>query len=227
MSPMRKALAATVISAAALLAAPSQAAEIQVARAAAGVPTRIFVTGEMFVGDEERFAKHVFEIVDGLVIFDSPGGDVEAGLAIGRTIRERGLATLVPIKYECASACALAWLGGTVRYMSPKGAIGFHAAYYLGQGGTMRERGMPNALVGAYLNWLGLSENAVIFVTSAPPESMNWLTFDIASDIGVEVLPWIVPEEPVVENAQADFTGQGVSIAPGGDTAGGLTVPRN
>jgi hypothetical protein len=226
---MRKPLAATIVIASlSLLTAVSQAAEIQVARsAAAGVPTRVFVTGEMFTGDEARFAKHVFEMVDGIVILDSPGGDVEAGLAIGRTIRERGLATLVPIKYECASACALAWLGGRVRYMSPKGAIGFHAAYYLGQGGQMSERGMPNALVGAYLNGLGLSDEAIIFITSAPPESMNWLTFETANRIGIEVLPWEVSDEPSLENARAVLPGQNASTAPGGDAVGGLTTPRN
>lgn len=226
---MRNRLAATIAATfLSLLTAASQAAQIEVARSArAGVPTRVFVMGEMFNGDEARFAKHVFEIVDGIVILDSPGGDVEAGLAIGRTIRERGLATLVPIKYECVSACALAWLGGRIRYMSPKGAIGFHAAYYLGQGGQMSERGMPNALVGAYLNGLGLSDEAIIFITSAPPESMNWLTFEIATRIGIEVLPWEVRNEPALENARAGLSDQGASAAAGGDAGGGLTAPRN
>ena len=175
-----------------LVALPGHAAVIDVAHSTNGAPTRIFVSGELFDGDEQRFAKLTFEIEDGIVIFNSPGGDVDAGLGIGREVRRRGFATLVPAKYECASACALAWLGGEVRYMSPKGAIGFHAAYYL-VGEDMQERAAPNALVGAYLAQLGLGDDAIVFMTSAPPDSMNWLTFNLAGNIDLEVLPWEAP----------------------------------
>ena len=189
-------------------AAPAYAAVIDIDISVNSAPTRVFVSGELFNGDEERFAKLTFELENAIVIFNSPGGDVDAGLAIGREIRRRGFATLVPAKYECASACAIAWLGGKLRYMSPKGAIGFHAAYYL-VGEDMQERAAPNALVGAYLGQLGLEERAIVFMTSAPPDSMNWLTFNLAENIGLDMLPWEPPR------AIASGAGAGTPYAGG------------
>jgi hypothetical protein len=175
---------------------PAEAARIEMATRVDGVPVRVFVTGELFDGDQDDFGKVISKVDQAIVIFDSPGGDVSAGLGIGRQIRERGLTTLVPMGYECASACALAWLGGAVRYMAPKGSIGFHAAYYVHDEGP-QERGAPNAVIGGYLYSLGLSDEAIVFITSAPPDSMSWLTFELAETYGIEVLPWRGPEEPI------------------------------
>jgi hypothetical protein len=45
---------------------------------------------------------------------------------------------------------------------------------------------MANALVGAYANALGLSTSAVMFITAAAPQNMNWLSLASAKSIGVE-----------------------------------------
>jgi hypothetical protein len=56
-----------------------------------------------------------------------------AGIDIGKAIRLKDFETAVVSnknsKTICASACALAWLGGTRRFMSATARIGFHAAY--------------------------------------------------------------------------------------------------
>jgi hypothetical protein len=36
-----------------------------------------------------------------------------------------------------------------------------------------------------YLNQIGLSPDAIVFVTSAPPEGMEWLTAEKGGDVGI------------------------------------------
>ena len=45
---------------------------------------------------------------------------------------------------------------------------------------------MGNALVGAYLNSLGLPTRAVAYITAAAPDSMQWLTQSDAIAVGIE-----------------------------------------
>lgn len=46
---------------------------------------------------------------------------------------------------------------------------------------------MGNALVGLYLGGLGLGPNVVKYVTSAPPDGMQWLSFRDAELLGISV----------------------------------------
>lgn len=60
--------------------------------------------------------------------FDSRGGNLEAGIAIGERIRERRVATRITRGSVCASACVYAFLGGLVRMVDDGGRIGIHMA---------------------------------------------------------------------------------------------------
>jgi hypothetical protein len=115
-----------------------------------------------------------------------PGGSAVAGIQIGESIRLKGFTTVVAGNARCASACAIAWLGGTPRLMSAEARVGFHAAY---SSETGQETGVGNALVGAYLNKIGLSYSAVIFITQAAPNSMTWLSIADAGKRGIDVEP--------------------------------------
>jgi hypothetical protein len=64
------------------------------------------------------------------VVFNSPGGNPSKAMELGRLIRAMNLATIQPRAYECASACALAFLGGVWRYADP-GAIGVHQSSFV------------------------------------------------------------------------------------------------
>lgn len=143
--------------------------------------------GEIEIGDENIFDALTPDCNGGGVLLKSDGGSLAAGLRIGELIRDKGLETAVAFDARCASACALAWLGGTKRYMSTSSRIGFHAAYTLNDLGTADESGLGNALVGAYMTTLGLPKSAVIFAASARPNQMNWLTADHALKLGIKV----------------------------------------
>jgi hypothetical protein len=129
-----------------------------------------------------------------IVALQSTGGSLIAGIDIGTQIRLRNYTTLVPSGVLCASACAVAWLGGTNRLMGPGALIGFHAAY-VDQSGQAIETGVGNALLGAYLNKLGLPDRAIIFITQAHPNSLTWLTIEDAAREGINVALFNTPAQ--------------------------------
>jgi hypothetical protein len=122
---------------------------------------------------------------DAVVILRSRGGNLLAGLQIGRTVRQRGFLTVIPAATRCSSACALAWLGGTPRFMGQNSLIGFHAAYFVKDGRARTSRA-ANGVVEDYLRKLGLSERAIDYVTHSPPDKLSWLTVAAARELGIE-----------------------------------------
>ena len=128
-----------------------------------GVRDYIFADG-VFVKDTPaafRAALARFHAHRGtIIVFNSPGGSVAAGLAVGRMIRKHGLWTEVgsriplalgatptlhpgafpflqrptapPFPGYCYSSCTLAFLGGVVRSVSPTSDYGVHRFYFTG-----------------------------------------------------------------------------------------------
>ena len=162
-----------------------------------GGPDIISVVGDLSSGDEGRFVNIAVNSENAIVIFQSRGGNLLAGIGIGKAIHIKGFYTFVPDTIQCASACALAWLGGRVRYMSNTARVGFHAAY-VDAGGQAEVSSAGNALVGAYLNQLCLPASAIIYITSAPPGGMQWLNFVDAQRFGIDVSPFDLPARPTV-----------------------------
>lgn len=120
----------------------------------------------------------------GGVLLKSRGGSLNAGIEIGKLVRSQGLEVAVSYGSTCSSACALIWLGGTKRYMFNDSSIGFHSAYVIDEQ-TPRQSSVGNALIGSYMNSIGLGQKAIIFATSAPPTGMNWLDHEAARDLGI------------------------------------------
>jgi hypothetical protein len=164
----------------------ARAAEFSKSPSPNGGPDIIFAVGELTLGDENKFINVALSTGNAIVVFQSPGGNLVAGIEIGKAIHLKGFSTFVPDTVQCASACALAWLGGRVRFMSNTARVGFHAVY-VDDGGQAAISSAGNALVGAYLNQLGLSASAIIYITGAPPQGMQWLNFADAQRHGIDV----------------------------------------
>lgn len=169
-------------------AASTQAAEISV------VGSRIVVKGPFISEDYAKF-RQVAETVEGLatVELESNGGSAGAAVLIGEEIRRRKWSTSVLVNKVCASACAFIWLAGTPRQLDRDARVGFHGVYVIEDGKPVVS-GPANAVMGSYLTSLGLSTQAIFFVTEAKPEGMNWLTARKAAEIGIKVAvlkkPW-------------------------------------
>lgn len=165
--------------------------------------TAIFVSGDFAYGDERRFVDTAIAADSAVVVFQSPGGNLFAGIEIGKAIRLKGFSSLVLDDQVCASACAIAWLGGRVRMMGASAKIGFHAAYEDNSGQKI-PTGVGNALVGAYLSQLGLPDAAIIYVTSASPYEVQWLTLADAFRYNIDVRPFNVPKQKEVNAPEYD-----------------------
>jgi hypothetical protein len=105
---------------------------------------KVVVQGDLVDSDVTEFKSKTGSLSKAVVWLQSDGGSVLTGIQIGEVIRLKSFATFVPDRGRCASACALAWLGGSPRYMAARARIGFHAAYNATSG---QETGVGNALV--------------------------------------------------------------------------------
>jgi hypothetical protein len=143
----------------------------------------IFATGKLLSGDGARFVSFATDD-KAIVVLESPGGDVFSALTMGEHIRMKGYKTFVASESICASACALVWLAGSVRGGTETSKIGFHSAS--DSAGAIT--GPGNALVGAYLNKIGVSYKAIAYITSSAPKDMTWLTFDRARNLGLDIV---------------------------------------
>jgi len=146
----------------------------------------VSLQGDIELDDIAQFWAKAATLSKATIAFRSNGGSLLAGIRIGTLIRERGFVTLVPNGAQCASACAVAWLGGLQRLMGNGSKVGFHAAYVL-KGHRSVESGPGNAVLGAYLFQLGFSEDSIVYITEADPSSINWLSGEQAAQHGIEV----------------------------------------
>lgn len=165
------------------LATTAEAADFHVDREGDGRP-RVFVVGEIELGDAARFRSAVRNLPPAIVYLDGPGGKLIDALAIGDRVRERGDATAVATNAHCTSACALIWVAGAQRSWQDGGAIGFHAAAAR-EDGVVRMTASGNAIVGAYLTRLGYPLSVVVMATEAEHTSMAYLTEELAARSGL------------------------------------------
>ncbi len=174
------------------LAGSSNAAEIEVIPGPEPNQKAILVRGPIEVGDDRRF----FEIAEAspraIVFLESPGGLVTTGISIAAEIAIRDYTTLVLDGSGCHSICAIMWVAGVRRYMSPEAKISVHAAYRMrndANGGIeTSESGVANAQIGAFLNEIGLSAEAISYFTFAgPSEKLLDITPEIAQALSIDV----------------------------------------
>ena len=92
----------------------------------------LLLNGAIESGDAGRFAAHLASSgeLSIPVALNSPGGDVEEALKIGRMLRAEEAKTVILPGMICASACPYMLAGGTDRRVSNRGAVGMHQHYY-------------------------------------------------------------------------------------------------
>jgi hypothetical protein len=144
------------------------------------------IKGDLKSGDFANFAKAILPLRRAIVELESEGGTIFDGVFIGKLIRGYGFWTTVRPRKTCASACALAWLGGSKRFIEKRGRVGFHTAY-LKEKRKLKRNKEANDAVGLYMKELGLSESAVSYAIKAAPTGMSWLNTKDAKLIGMSV----------------------------------------
>ena len=101
------------------------------------------------------------------ISLNSPGGSLMAGMKLGKLIRSRGFTTEIErynaasdphfVPGKCFSACTLAFLGGTWRYMRPGSLYGVHRFYFTKPTGADSDVAqMLSAVVIQYIRDMGV-----------------------------------------------------------------------
>lgn len=150
-------------------------------------PVRISLTGVIDADSPRRLESALSKIREPwiAVYLDSPGGDLSAGLRIGRILRKRDATVTVgkltdsyqPAPAGCYSACAFAFLGGSYRYVPEGSEFGVHRASSL----TPRPSDLAlgqiiAAKIGAYIREMGVDSELLDLTVKAGADSIYRLS---------------------------------------------------
>jgi hypothetical protein len=176
----------------------------------------VTVKGDIFPNDDKNFVKFIEanKIKKAVVYLDSYGGELFAGLLIGATIYDHRFATFVPKGAHCSSMCAAIWLSGRERFVEEGASIGFHSMWECAdkkehksdmddcKKTKVSKKG--NKIISEYYDHIGMSNSAIKWLTSAKPDSMNYLQPDVADKYNI-TFTWWAPKEEQEQKADTDF----------------------
>lgn len=198
---------------------------------------RVLAEGVITSKTPQRFRN--FMATDGgrvrMISFNSNGGDLIAAMQLGEEIRKRKLDSyqtrqhtqviyqngrptlderIIVTDAVCASACFLAFLGGTARVIEPDALLGVHQFYGsrldLGQSATQT----LSVIVSDYIESMGVSRQVLDIASLVPPDRMHWLTEQelktLRVDTSVKVnSPWMLS----VSKENRIFTSSSLSLS--------------
>lgn len=163
----------------------------------------IVIEGEFEPGLADRFERfmEVEEPESLSVALNSPGGNLIEGIKLGLLFRKYGLWTSIAkqLPYNgyfaefddsaiCTSACAVAFLGGKLRFLGNDLQLGLHQFYTSKTTGNFIKEiederivsgnsQMMSALLVSYLSELGdVDLRLMLLAASTPPEAMYWVS---------------------------------------------------
>lgn len=151
--------------------------------------------GEIEPGDRGRLAKLISlneqgcsnEQIEPGVSFNSPGGDLDEAVAIGKLVREKGIATIVMPGASCISACAVAFLGGVSRTVN--GVYGIHRPYTIdpsaGPRDSLDQYNSMIRMLNSYMLEMRISPDLAEQMVKTSPENVRFLTPSEMSSLGV------------------------------------------
>ena len=153
--------------------------------------TLVYVDGQIDAGSPDRLSKALDRINGRTAIWlNSAGGNLFAGMQLGRIIRRHGASTNIIdartlLPGQCYSACSLAFLGGVYRFGDNGARYGVHSAS-LGPAGEDADRASDlSAAVGSYIREMGVDVRLLELWTKARPDQMYVLSQKQAEDLGV------------------------------------------
>lgn len=120
------------------------------------------------------------------VYLNSPGGDVDAALTMGRAIRRSEAVVVVPSPGKCASACVFLYAGGVIR--APYSRIEIHRPYNTEKGSYSADLAsfrLMAARVRAYLREVNVDEALFSRMMRIAPEDVVALTLDELEELGL------------------------------------------
>jgi hypothetical protein len=153
-------------------------------------PTTLYMEGVI----EEATPHMLRSVLKGLnaqwitVFFNSPGGNMLAGMEIGRILRKEQATVYIGARGEgrtpkrgvCLSACSLAFLGGAFRYAAPDSIYGVHRAFR-SSGATAADLDVGQVIAAAsstYMREMGVDPGLLDLTVKAGKNGMYVLSRD-------------------------------------------------
>ena len=135
-------------------------------------PTALLVSGVIGPGSYDEFRAALSGATPDLVLLDGPGGILGEALLIGAEVRRLQLDTMVGPNQTCASACAIVFLSGRVKYLATGASVGLHSASYADG------RADPEAtdLMARYLHEVGVPRATLRRMAQTAPKDIRWLS---------------------------------------------------
>lgn len=154
---------------------------------------QLLASGEIDADAAERLGHILDTNVYGTIAFDSPGGNLQGGLALGVLIRDRGIHTRVAAAYfeealvegggseirtrvngaGCFSACAYAFMGGVSRTLEEGGQIGVHQFYGDGLDNAQATTQAMTAVLSQYMRLMGVDREILDVASFTGSEEMT------------------------------------------------------
>ena len=147
----------------------------------------IYLDGTIDVGADERLARVIQEkgITAASVTLNSRGGDVAAGMGLGRVIRAAGFSTdvgqetaepLASAPGVCFSACAFAYAGGGWRYLDEESKIGVHRVHReVARDDDLAAGQSVSGVITRYFSDMGVSTELFALMAQIPSEDIHIL----------------------------------------------------
>ncbi|MCY0146807.1 SH3 domain-containing protein [Hoeflea sp. G2-23] len=194
-----------------LLLPKAGTAEVQFEAATTPDGTVIVAQGDFANGQNfARFERLVQSSKATVVTFNSPGGNTFAAMEFGRLIRSLGLSTVQLRAAECASACALAFMGGVQRFADP-GSIGVHRSSFSAEAG-MDSRTAVSAIQSAtadmitYMIDMGIDPGLLQVALKYDSDDMRYLSSSEMTQYRLTQITAALPRVPVPVPAPARRT---------------------
>jgi ATP-dependent protease ClpP protease subunit len=153
----------------------------------------VYLDGRIDAGAPDRLAEALSGVDGRIAIWlNSPGGNLFAGMQLGRVIRKHGASTHIIdprtlLPGECYSACSLAFLGGVYRFNDNGARYGVHRASLRGgprTGDPDLDQDLSSA-IRAYVREMGVDPRLLDLWLKARPDEMYVLSQQEARNLGV------------------------------------------
>ena len=94
-------------------------------------PNKMLISGVIEYDDIKDIIREIELGNYDTIVLNSPGGNLSAGVILGREFRKRNISTVIPSGAVCTSTCAYAFMGGTRRTVELGGRYGLHRPFIM------------------------------------------------------------------------------------------------
>lgn len=160
----------------------------------------IYAYGEISSDTPQKFKYFIHEnnINGGELYLNSPGGNLLGGIALGEEIRaanlnthigaDAGIKNDVPMASTglCASACALAFLGGHFRYADTGSGYAVHRFFFPKSTSTeVDDSQVLSAIISNYVNKMGIDNRFMILLSSGSKENLVFPNGELMKSLNI------------------------------------------